>query len=122
VAKGIGERQLRPNLSAIDAIQAGPRHLQQTQASAGRGHLLAEAHGDQNIGIAKLRQNGHLVARDDLARNAQATPDRLGQLHGKRSRKSSLHDSRPSPLQALLEQCLARDYRDAKVGRQLRTG
>jgi hypothetical protein len=115
----VGEREPGPKLSAIDAIQTSTRHLHKAQARAGRGHLFAEPHGDQNVGIPKVMQDSSLVARDDLAADAEAATDRLGQPHGKRSRKSSFHELRPFGVPALVEQCLAREYRGAKVSHQL---
>src|SRR5262245_24414554 len=91
MAKGVCEREPRPKLSAIDAIQTGTRHLQQAQTRPRRGHRFAEAHGDENLGIAKLVEDSRLIAGDDLAVDAEPAADRLGQPHGKRSRKSSFH-------------------------------
>src|SRR6185295_20000538 len=120
MAKSVCEREARPKLTAIDAIQARTRHLHEAQASACRGHLFAEPHRDQDLGIAKLIEDCGLIARDDLAAHTEAAADRLGQPHGKRSRKCGFHDLHPFSVPgALVEQCLAREYRGAKVSHQL---
>jgi hypothetical protein len=74
VSVGVGEPRAGRQRGAVDAVEAGARHLDEAQPPGRRPHLARERERDQDVHSVEPRGDAALVGRDHLARDAEMRP------------------------------------------------